>query len=132
MKFFKDSSGFKFWIEKIGEKFWIHSKGKTFVFSEKDIFQSKDLKPNEAMKKKSFEGEQERSSFLKAPLPGKVLYIKVKKGERVKKHSSLIVIEAMKMEHTLSVDFETEVSDLFVKEGDFVDFNQKLLCFSQN
>ena len=132
MKFFKDSSGLRFWIEKIGDKFWIHSKGKTFLFSEKDLFQTKALSPDEVVKTKSSEGEQERSLILKAPLPGKVLYIKVKKGERVKKNSSLIVIEAMKMEHTLSADFETRVEDIFVKEGDFVDFNQKLLCFSQN
>ena len=39
---------------------------------------------------------------VKAPMPGKVLSVNVKAGDRVTKGQTLVVLEAMKMEQSLT------------------------------
>src|SRR6185295_9815173 len=42
-----------------------------------------------------------RQQGLSAPMPGLVLKVLVKAGDRVRAHQTLVVIEAMKMEHSI-------------------------------
>lgn len=55
-----------------------------------------------------------------APIPGKVTAIAVAPGQRVAKGETLIVLEAMKMEYTLSAPFDGNVAAINAASGDQV------------
>ena len=64
---------------------------------------------------------------LVAPMPGKILKIMNKKGAKVKAGDTLIILEAMKMEHTIKANDQGIISDLFVKVGDQVENGSLLM-----
>lgn len=55
-----------------------------------------------------------------APMPGLVRQLLVKKGEKVKKGQPLAVMEAMKLQMTLSAGADATVESILVKEGDII------------
>ena len=55
-----------------------------------------------------------------APMPGKITSLVVQKGDLVEQGTPLLVLEAMKMEHTLKAPCDGCVSDLNLSEGDQV------------
>ena len=57
---------------------------------------------------------------LNAPMPGKVFKVLVKTGEAVVKGQTLLVLEAMKMEHAIKADKDGIVRKILFKEGDLV------------
>lgn len=57
---------------------------------------------------------------IKSPLPGVILTIDCKVGDKVKKGQKLLVLEAMKMENTIPSDLEGEVVEIKVNKGDSV------------
>ena len=65
-----------------------------------------------------------------APMPGKVLRVLVKEGQRVEVGEPLIVIEAMKMETTLSAESPAIVKRLRVAAGQMVDHGAVLIELS--
>ena len=58
---------------------------------------------------------------LVAPMPGKVVDLKVKKGSKVKSGETLVILEAMKMEHSIKASEDGVISDIFIKENDQVE-----------
>ena len=62
-----------------------------------------------------------------APMPGLVKLVAVAPGATVKKGESLVVMEAMKMEHTLRAPFDGTVAEVLVGEGDQVAADRLLL-----
>ena len=59
-------------------------------------------------------------------MPGKVIEIKVKKSSAVKKGETLLILEAMKMEHKVAAPSNGKVTKILVKEGDQVENGQTL------
>ncbi|CFV96311.1 biotin carboxylase [Bordetella pertussis] len=57
---------------------------------------------------------------LTAPMPGKIISIAVAVGDKVEKGQALLVMEAMKMEHTITAPAAGEVAGLFYAVGDQV------------
>jgi acetyl/propionyl-CoA carboxylase alpha subunit len=55
-----------------------------------------------------------------APMPGKVIDVKVETGEQVASHQPLVVLEAMKMEQIVSAPYEASVGSVDVEVGDQV------------
>lgn len=55
-----------------------------------------------------------------APLPGRVIEIKVKAGDTVSVGQEVLVLEAMKMENSITSDFAGRVAGVLVAEGDSV------------
>jgi len=53
-----------------------------------------------------------------APMPGKVVQVKVKEGQKVQKGDPLVVLSAMKMETVVSSPVSGEVIKVSVKVGD--------------
>lgn len=62
----------------------------------------------------------EHGGGLTAPMPGKIISIAVKAGDSVTKGQPLLVMEAMKMEHTISAPADGKVEELFYAVGDQV------------
>ncbi|MEU8886665.1 acetyl/propionyl/methylcrotonyl-CoA carboxylase subunit alpha [Streptomyces sp. NPDC048442] len=63
---------------------------------------------------------------LTAPMPGTVTVVKVAVGDRVAAGQSLLVVEAMKMEHVISAPHAGTVAELDVKAGATVAMDQVL------
>jgi len=57
---------------------------------------------------------------LEAPMPGKVIRVRVKQGEVVAKGQEILVVEAMKMENAVRAPREGTIGKVHVKEGDMV------------
>ena len=64
---------------------------------------------------------------LTAPMPGKIVAIHVKKGDVVVKGAPLLVMEAMKMEHTISAPSAGVIEELLFEVGDQVADGTQLL-----
>ncbi len=62
----------------------------------------------------------EHGAGLAAPMPGKIISISVKAGDKVEKGQPLLVMEAMKMEHTISATADGTVGEVFYGVGDQV------------
>ena len=57
------------------------------------------------------------SGTLRSPMPGTVLTVAVADGDQVTAGQSLLVVEAMKMEHTIAAPTDGVIADLMVKSG---------------
>ena len=55
-----------------------------------------------------------------APLPGRILEVLVKVGDKVVEGQDVVVLEAMKMENPITTEFSGEVKAIFVQPGDTV------------
>jgi acetyl-CoA/propionyl-CoA carboxylase, biotin carboxylase, biotin carboxyl carrier protein len=64
---------------------------------------------------------------LRSPMPGTVLSVAVAEGDEVSAGQPLLVIEAMKMEHTISAPTDGTVADLLVAEGRQVAVEESLV-----
>ena len=62
----------------------------------------------------------EGANSILAPIAGKVLDVKVKPGDMVKKGQTVAVIEAMKLENEIQSAYDGKVKDIVVKVGDDV------------
>ncbi len=76
-----------------------------------------------------FKNEQEltQKGSLVSPMPGKVTEINVKKGDKVEKGQNLLVMEAMKMNHSISSNQDGIVEEIYVQEGDQLETGTSLL-----
>ncbi|WP_326638491.1 ATP-grasp domain-containing protein [Nonomuraea fuscirosea] len=63
---------------------------------------------------------------VRSPMPGTVLLVKAEPGDRVSEGQPLIVVEAMKMEHTVTAPRDGIVSELTARAGRPVDMDAVL------
>ena len=63
-------------------------------------------------------GSEVQTGGLIAPMPGKVIDLKVKVGSKVKKGETLVILEAMKMEHQVKASEDGKVSKLLIRKDD--------------
>ena len=68
---------------------------------------------------------------LTAPMPGKIVAVLVAKAQEVKKGDALLIMEAMKMEHTISAPHDGVIDDVLYAIGDQVTEGAQLLAFAQ-
>ena len=66
---------------------------------------------------------------LTAPMPGKVVAVMVEGGQTVKKGEALVIMEAMKMEHTIAAPSDGLVEEVLYAVGDQVADGAPLLAF---
>lgn len=58
---------------------------------------------------------------LTSPMPGKVFKVMKNSGDTVSKGEAILIIEAMKMEHTIRAQKDGVIAEIFYREGDQVD-----------
>lgn len=72
-------------------------------------------------------GGAKKAAPTKAPMPGLVLEVKVKMGQKVKVGDGLVILEAMKMENLIKASSEGIVKKIHVDQGHSVDKGQVLI-----
>ena len=85
----------------------VMERGETFVVEPYDPFAAADA-------------AGAATDRIVTPMPGKVIQIHVKAGDKVTRGQALAVLEAMKMEHTLSAPADETVESIGVAAGDQV------------
>ena len=66
---------------------------------------------------------------LKLTMPGKVLSVKVREGDKVDAGQNLVVIEAMKMENLLLAPASAKIAKIHIKEGERLESGAILISF---
>lgn len=66
-------------------------------------------------------------SVISSPMPGKVVRILVKEGDKVNAGDTVVVVSAMKMESEYKVKQDRIIKEIKVREGDTVNAHQPLV-----
>ena len=74
------------------------------------------------------ETEQAGSGSLAAPMNGVVVAVMVEKGQAVEAGQTLVIMEAMKMEHSIHASSDGVVSDIFFRDGELVKEGDALIA----
>ena len=72
-------------------------------------------------------GSEKPQGSLSAPMPGKVIALNVKKGSKVKAGDVLVILEAMKMEHSIKAAEDGVVSKILISKNDQVENGAPLM-----
>jgi acetyl-CoA/propionyl-CoA carboxylase biotin carboxyl carrier protein len=92
---------------------WLARDGLSFPFGEQEFVLSA-------------RGEAAGAGPVTSPMPGTVLVVKVAAGDVVRAGTPLLVVEAMKMEHTVTAPIDGVVSELPVRAGQQVALDETL------
>ncbi len=92
---------------------WLGRDGRSFALREEE-----PLAPER--------GSSTTDGVIRSPMPGTVRAVQVTVGEKVRAGQPLLIVEAMKMEHTLSTPVDGEVSELLVAPGQQVGLDERL------
>ncbi|HLZ66411.1 MAG TPA: acetyl/propionyl/methylcrotonyl-CoA carboxylase subunit alpha [Aliidongia sp.] len=68
---------------------------------------------------------------LTAPMPGKITQVLVAPGDAVKRGAALLVVEAMKMEHTITAPMDGTIDRVRYAVGDLVEDGAELIAFAE-
>lgn len=99
-------------VAKVGDKWWIHFDGDIFTISELE---------------KGAKSSDNIEGGLTAPMPGTVLDVMVREGQRVREGQPLMTMEAMKMEHRIVAPRAGEVISINFTQGERVDMGSVLV-----
>ena len=69
------------------------------------------------------------SGDMKAPMPGRIVSIKVHAGDAVKKGDLMLILESMKMENNILSPMDGIVGNVLVVQGEMVDPSTRLIHF---
>jgi len=76
-------------------------------------------------------GAANKANSIKAPMPGLIVDLRVKEGDKVNPGDALLILEAMKMENMIKASAVSIVKSVKVKKGDSVEKNQVLIEFEK-
>ena len=74
--------------------------------------------------------ERDNPAHVGAPMPGKVVKVNVKPGDKVPAGAVLLVTEAMKMETNVKARTDCKIAEVRFKEGDKVEKDDLLLVLA--
>jgi 3-methylcrotonyl-CoA carboxylase alpha subunit len=75
--------------------------------------------------------EQDPSGSLVSPLPGSVVQVLVEEGQAVEKGQALMIVEAMKMEHTVLAPHAGTIAQIYFASGEQVAEGAQLLTLEE-
>tara|TARA_Y100000739_G_scaffold29749_1_gene22784 strand:+ start:4055 stop:4555 length:501 start_codon:yes stop_codon:yes gene_type:complete len=99
-------------VSRCDDEWWIHFQGRIYVIN---------------MYEPGSQDSSISEGSLSAPMPGTILDVMVKKGQRVREGQTLLVMEAMKMEHRIQAPRAGEVTSVYFQKGDRVDMGANLV-----
>ena len=103
----------QFQVATSGRTTWVGSDGDSWSFTEHE--------PTAARHTQAHVG-----AAIDSPMPGTVIAVLVSAGDSVAVGQPVVVVEAMKMEHTLRASADGVMTELLVQVGDRVALNQLL------
>ncbi|MEA2071222.1 MAG: biotin/lipoyl-containing protein [Asgard group archaeon] len=71
--------------------------------------------------------KSKKSHLIKAAIPGKIVEIKVEKGDTVEDQQCLLILESMKMRNEILSPLKGEIRKIYVSNNAQVSTNQKLM-----
>jgi len=80
--------------------------------------------------KSNVKGDSSDPKQICATMPGKILQVNVKQGEKVSKGDLLIITEAMKMETKITANCDGEVEEIYLHEGDKIESGDLLISLA--
>ncbi|HEX4703596.1 MAG TPA: biotin carboxylase N-terminal domain-containing protein [Pseudonocardiaceae bacterium] len=112
-----DHAGFsrRYGCARDGAVLWLGVDGRTWALTE-----------TERLAAPLAESAAASGGPLVSPMPGTVLAVRVEQGAHVTAGTPLLVVEAMKMEHTITAQVDGVVSQVFVHAGQQVALDQPL------
>lgn len=97
---------------------WVHIGGRTFTYEP----------PERAGRRGKHRGAVTANpGEIAAPMPGKIIKLMVKPGEKVAADQVLVVMEAMKMEYILKAQVDGLVAEVSCEPGQQVSLGEKLV-----
>ncbi len=112
----KDSESYEVYSYEKNNKLFVNIKGEVYEFDVSDV----KLK---LAKSKESAGEK----TIKAEIPGKIIDIKVKINDEVKKGQVLLILEAMKMQNEITAPCDGKVKKIPISVGEVVESEQLLV-----
>ena len=112
----------------VAKNFLTNSKKKAYETAEAE----KAAKAAAKAEKEAKNAEEAKAAFaaqkvkpitgktIEAPLPGRIIDVCVKVGDTVKRGDTIAILEAMKMENTMTTDYPGTVKQIFVEVGQAV------------
>ncbi|MDT8715065.1 pyruvate carboxylase [Clostridium sp. 19966] len=122
----------KSFITKLIKVSSVDQEGNRTLFFEVDGFR-REIKIKDKNSKRLNEvietkfADADNPNEIGAPIPGTILSVLVKEGDKVKENDALIIVEAMKMETRVTASVSGEVTEINVKEGQQVGSGELLL-----
>lgn len=129
----------------MSKKFKITVEGKSYEVEVEELGNTSSSNPSAAQKtqstervqapapKKSPAGSSKQQpaatggGVVEAPMAGKIIDVKVSKGEKVNQGDLIVVLEAMKMENEIYAPAAGEVTEVMVAADDSVNSGEALL-----
>jgi 3-methylcrotonyl-CoA carboxylase alpha subunit len=91
------------YVQQVDEGYLVSEDGQTFMFTETRVGGGAASAAGDGA--------------IVSPMPGKIIAVAVKAGDKVAKGQKLVTLEAMKMEHSLNAPFDGIVAELGAVEG---------------
>jgi biotin carboxyl carrier protein len=111
-------------------EFVLEVAGERVTAKAKDVTKSAPQAAAAAPAAAPVQAAQEYTDGVFAPVPGKVVDIKVKEGDSVKEGDLVLILEAMKMENELHAAKAGTIAAVLVNKGDQTTKGQLLVAFS--
>ena len=105
---------------------------RTFMIEMNDtqyLFRRLDWLDEDVIYSEGTHGTLHASDRLISPLHGKVIQVKAKKGQAVKKGEPLLIIESMKMENYIHSTVNGKIKEVHIKVGNQVKLHDVLITF---
>nr|WP_062333686.1 biotin carboxylase N-terminal domain-containing protein [Herbidospora sakaeratensis] len=103
----------RFTSARDGDTLWLHAEGRTYKITRHEPIEERSA------------AAQAGDGAVRSPMPGTVLVVKAAQGDRVTEGQPLLIVEAMKMEHTVTAPIGGTVS-LRVRAGQQVSLDEVL------
>lgn len=108
--------------EKVGAQTWISFGGWSF---------KRDLPVGKRLRSKSA-ASAGNNKEIRSPMPGQLIKLIIKEGDKVVEGQTLAVLEAMKMEHSLKSNINATVEAVLFKEKDSLQMDDLIVKLKED
>ncbi len=116
-----DGKSYEIDIDYKDSIYQVHYDGKLFKIELMDELKKRMLE------KRGGAGGLEGAYTVKSEMPGKVVEVKVKEGDEIKKGDVLLILESMKMQNEIKSPKDGKVTEVFIKGGDTIEAEANLI-----
>lgn len=107
---------------QVAKSFLTKQKEAAYQAQHKEEKSQSDSQATETSKEEPITGK-----VIESPMPGSILQVLVKAGDSLAKGQPVVILEAMKMENSITSDYAGTVKRVFAKEGTTVSSNAPLI-----